>query len=167
VALLVVVMLASACGLRVGGWQAGPDITIGPDRETSGNSWGRNVSKQFDRSQLGKLYAVMNSDAAKKEIAALNCGKELPRHEYSVTLWPEGEVQERQVRLQMTPRLYKDDDCLQHSVNYVFQRAVKGIDPGPPIDYGYKDPQTGAHLDTSHFAEELPDKPACKCAAAN
>jgi len=142
------------------------DITVGPDDDTSGNYWGRNVSKQFDRGQLMTLHKLMNSDSTRNEVAELNCRKQLPEHEYSVTLWTEGEYRERQVRLQMTPRLYEGDGCLPEAVNFVFQRTVKAIDPGPPIDYGYKDPLTGAHLDTSKDDELLPDKPECVCGPA-
>lgn len=157
---MVVLTLACvllACGVRE------EDITLGSDKDTGGNYWGRNVSKQFQRPQLNALYKVMNGPATKDEIAELNCGKRLPQHEFSVTLWTEGEYRERLVRLQMTPRIYEGDECLQEAVNFVFQRTVKSIDPGPPIDYGYRNPQTGEHLDTSKFAESLPDKPSCPC----
>ena len=140
------------------------NITVGSDPDTSGNYWGRGVSKQFDRQKLAGLYKVLNSDATKNELADLMCGQRLPVHEYSVTLWAEGEYRERQVRLQMTPRLYKDYGCLEGAANFVFQRTVKAMDPGPPIDYGYRNPRTGEHLDTSRFAKELPEKPACRCA---
>ncbi len=149
-------LLIIACGER--------DITVGPDKDTSGNYWGRNVSKQFGESQLRSLYTAMNSPSTDAEITALNCSKKLPLHEYSVTLWTEGEYRERIVRLQMTPRLYESDECLQQAVNYVFQKTVKAIDTGPPIDYGYKDPHTGKHLDTSEIMTALPDKPQCACA---
>jgi hypothetical protein len=139
------------------------DITVGSDADTSGNYWGRNVSKQFDRPQLMSLHEIMNSNSTKDEVADLNCRRRLPQHEYSVTLRPEGEYRERQVRLQMTPRLYTSDECLQQAVDFVFQRNVKDLDPGPPIDYGYKDPLTGGHLDTSKSVEGLPDKPECNC----
>jgi hypothetical protein len=164
-AAIVCILLACACGRRTASEGAAPEseITIGSDANTSGNSWGRGVSREFGRPELQRLYDALNSEAGRKEIAALDCGRTLPEHEYSVTLWPDEEFQERQVRLQMTPRLYKDDGCLEESVNYVFQHAVKRIDPGPPIDYGYKDPKTGAHLDTSRFAEALPAKPECVC----
>ena len=74
-----------------------------------------------------------------------------------------GPYRERLVRLQMTPRLYENDDCLQESVNYVFQKTVKAIDTGPPIDYGYKNPTTGKHLDTSEITAYIPPKPTCTC----
>src|SRR5438132_6133741 len=106
----------------------------------------------------------MNAAATDAEVSSLNCSKKLPHHEYSVTLWTEGEYRERIVRLQMTPRLYQSDECLQEAVNYVFQRAVKATDPGPPIDYGYRNPHTGEHLDTSKYADQLPEKPTCPCA---
>jgi hypothetical protein len=140
------------------------DITVGPDKDTSGNYWGRDISEQFGEPQLRSLYTAMNSPATDAEITALNCGKKLPHHEYSVTLWTEGEYRERIVRLQMTPRLYGNDECLQQAVNYIFHTKVKAIDTGPPIDYGYKDPHTGTHLDTSEIATKLPDKPECHCA---
>jgi hypothetical protein len=151
------------------GSDPGTDInyTVGSDQDTSGNYWGRGVSKQFDRQKLAGLYKVLNSEATKKEVAELDCGRRLPLHEYSVTLWTEGEYRERQVRLQMTPRLYHDDGCLLDAVNFVFQRTVKAMDPGPPIDYGYRNPRTGEHLDTSKYAEELPAKPECQCARPN
>jgi hypothetical protein len=166
---IVYLTLAWACGQQKMKEPSEPEseITIGPDADTSGNYFGRGVSKQFGRPQLQKLHDFLNSEDGRREITALNCGKTLPQHEYSVTLWPDDAVTERQVRLQMTPRLYKGDGCLEESLNYVFQRAVKTIDPGPPIDYGYKDPKTGEHLDTSRFAEELPEKPECVCPPAN
>lgn len=154
--LFVVVLLLVACNRE-------RDITVGPDKDTSGNYWGRNVSKQFQEPQLQALYNVMNSPAVDDEITALHCGKKLAPHEYSVTLWTEGEYRERLVRLQMTPRLYKNDDCLQESVNFVFQKSVKAIDTGPPIDYGYKNPSTGKHVDTSEIETYVPPKPECAC----
>ncbi len=141
-------------------------MTIGSDSNTSGNYWGRNVSREFRRAQLQRLYDTMNSSKTNQEIAALNCGKQLPPHEFSVTLWEENDTRERQVRMQMTPRLYEKDGCLEEVANYLFQVAVKKGDPGPPIDYGYKDPRTGKHLDTSRFATELPGKPNCVCVSA-
>lgn len=148
-------LLLFACGER--------DITIGSDKDTGGNYWGRNVCEQFGESQLRTLYQAMNSAATAAEVSTLNCSKKLPRHEYSVTLWTEGKYRERLVRLQMTPRLYENDECLQESVNYVFQKMVKAIDTGPPIDYGYKNPMTGKHLDTSEITARVPPKPSCPC----
>jgi|RhiMethySRZTD1v2_1073278.scaffolds.fasta_scaffold18928_6 hypothetical protein len=159
------VALAFACGRKTAKAPAEPEveITIGSDADTSGNSWGRGISRGFRRPELQKLYDTLNSAAVRKQIAALDCGAALPPFELSVTLWPDDAYTERQVRLQMTPRLYERDGCLSDATDYVFQHAVKAIDPGPPIDYGYKDPLTGEHLDTSRFAEELPDKPECVC----
>jgi hypothetical protein len=154
--LSVLLLLVAACsGER--------DITVGPDKETSGNYWGRNVSKQFAEPQLHALYTAMNSPAVHDEITALNCAKKLPHHVYSVTLWTEGKYRERIVRLQMTPHLYENDECLQQSVNYVFQKTVKAIDPGPPIKYGYTDPLTGKPLDTSEIQISVPPRPECDC----
>jgi hypothetical protein len=153
---LCVLLLVAACsGER--------DITVGPDKDTSGNYWGRNISEQFGEPQLQSLYTAMNSPATDAEITAVNCGKKLPHHEYSVTLWTEGEYRERIVRLQMTPRLYENDECLQQSVNFVFQNKVKAIDSGRPIDYGYKDPHTGKPLDTTEIQKYVPPKPECDC----
>ena len=68
----------------------------------------------------------MNASATAAEIRSLTCDKKLPHHEYSVTLWTEGRYRERIVRLQMTPRLYENDECLQEAVSYVFHKTVKG-----------------------------------------
>jgi len=154
----ILLFTLAACGR-----QPESEITIGSDANTSGNSWGRGVWREFRRPELQKLYDTLNSEAVRKELSALDCGATLPPFEYSVTLWPDAEYAERQVRLQMTPRLYEQDGCLEVSSDYVFQHAVKKIDPGPPIDYHYKNPSTGEHLDTSRFAEELPEKPECVC----
>ncbi len=156
--IVLLLVLAACSGER--------DITVGPDKDTSGNYWGRNISMQFAEPQLQSLYKAMNSAAVDTEITALNCAKKLPHHEYSVTLWTEGAYRERIVRLQMTPRLYENDECLQKAVNFVFQKTVKAIDTGPPIDYGYKNPSTGKPLDTSRIMTELPEKPECGCARA-
>jgi hypothetical protein len=154
---LAILYLVVACVAESG------EITIGPDKQTSGNYWGRNVSKKFGEPQLRTLYEKMNSPAVDAEITSLTCGKKLAHHEYSATLWIEEQYRERQVRLQMTPRLYQNDNCLEEAVNFVFQRTVKEIDPGPPIDYGYKDPLTGKPLDTSKNMTAVPEKPECSC----
>src|SRR5262245_2780035 len=156
----ILALTLAACGRPP---EPGFEITIGSDANTSGHSWGRGVSREFRRPELQKLYDTLNSEAVRKELSALDCGATIPPFEYSVTLYPDGEYQERQVRLQMTPRLYEQDGCLRGSSDYIFQHAVKRIDPGPPIDYNYKNPHTGEHLDTSRFAEELPERPECVC----
>jgi hypothetical protein len=139
---------------------------VGSDSDTSGNSFAHSVSKQFDALQLRELYRVMNSPETTKRLRELTCGRELAGHEFSVTLWREGEYRERQVRAQMTPRLYDQDPCLNDAINYLFPRIVEDMDGGPPIDYGYKDPLTGKPLDTKKWADYVPPAPLCDCSTA-
>lgn len=153
IAILGLAFLAASCDR---------DITIGPDRDTSGNYFGRNVSRKFRKRELNALFKAMNSTETKTVIRRLACGSPSKDYVFSVTLWEENSTRERAVRLQMTPRLYAQDGCLEEAVDYVFERKVKSMDPGPPIDYGYKDPLTGKHLDTSHIENYLPDE-LCTC----
>jgi len=139
------------------------DITIGPDHDMSGNSFGRNVSASFRRAELERLHVALNSAGFRVAAAKYSCVKPLPAFDVSVQLWREGEYQERQVRMQTTPRVYSGDRCLEEGIEFLFNRSVKALDTGKPIDYGYHDPITGAKLDTSEFANWLPPEPHCKC----
>lgn len=43
----------------------------------------------------------------------------------------------------------------------MFEEAVRGVDHGPPIDYGYVNPSTGKSLYSPEW--ERNDKPICRC----
>jgi len=139
------------------------NITVGSDENMSGNAFGRNVSASFRRPELERLHAWLNSAEFRVAAGKYSCAKPLPEFEVSVQLWEEGKFRERQVRMQTTPRVYRDDGCLRDGIGFLFERAVKSLDTGPPIDYGYRNPRTGAKLDTSGFAKQLPPEPQCEC----
>jgi len=52
------------------------DVTVGSDKDTSGNYWGRNVSREFGEPQLGTLYQAMNSPGTDAEISSAQLRKE-------------------------------------------------------------------------------------------
>ena len=139
------------------------DITIGSEPNMSGNSFGRNVSASFRRPELEKLHGWLNSPDFRAAAEKYSCTKPLPVFEVSVQLWEEGKFRERQVRMQTTPRVYEDDGCLDEGIRFLFARAVKSLDTGPPIDYGYRHPLTGEKADTSESARWLPPEPQCEC----
>ena len=139
------------------------DFVLGPDADTSGNSFGHSVSKAFDEREMRQLHAYLNSAVAIRELEKLNCDRRLLPHEFSVVLWREGKYRERQVRLQMTPRLYTADPCLNDAISHLFGKTVEAADKGAPIDYGYKDPLTGKPLDTSKWANYVSPAPKCPC----
>lgn len=67
----------------------------------------------------------------------------MPPFTITVVLWFEGPYQERLVRMQMTPPLYKQDSAIEGGIGYAFEQTVKKLDKGPPIDYGYRHPLDG------------------------
>src|SRR6185369_15627466 len=82
-------------------------ISIGDNPNTSGNSFSRGVSAHFGESELRRLYLQLNGPSAKSKLRSYVCPDALPSFTITVVLWYEGSYQERLVRLQMTPPLYK------------------------------------------------------------
>lgn len=121
-------------------------LAIGDNPNTSGNSFSRGVSAQFGDAELGRLYLQLNSPSAREKLRSYVCPAELPSFTITVVLWYEGSYQERLVRLQMTPPLYKQDGRIEGGVGYLFEQAVKALDKGPPIDYGYRHPMDGSKV---------------------
>jgi hypothetical protein len=119
-------------------------ISIGDNPNTSGNSFSRGVSAQFGESELRQLYLQLNGPLVKSKLRSYVCPDALPSFTITVVLWYEGSYQERLVRLQMTPPLYKADGRIEGGIGYLFEQAVKALDMGPPIDYGYRHPLDGS-----------------------
>ena len=64
--------------------------------------------------------------------------------------------------MQMTPPLYEEDGRLENGIGYLFEQAVKTLDKGPPIDYGYRRPLDGAPITPTSFeAYQEPEKGDC------
>ena len=119
-------------------------IAIGDNLNTSGNSYGHGVSDQFGETELRRLYLELNGQRAKSKLRSYICPAPLPPFTVTVVLWFEGSYQERLVRMQMTPPLYKENGAIEGGIGYLFEQTVKKLDKGPPIDYGYVHPLDGS-----------------------
>src|SRR5689334_23012077 len=95
-------------GLFVVAGCADPEpLVIGDNPNTSGNSFWHGVSKKFDQRELQALYDELNGPGFRAKLQQDTCLDSLPTFTITVVLMREGEYQERGVRLQMTPPLYK------------------------------------------------------------
>lgn len=126
-------------------------LAIGDNPNTSGNSFSHGVSAEFGEPELRRLYLELNGPAARAKMQRYVCPERLPAFTVTVVLYYEGPYQERLVRLQMTPPLYKDSGAVEDGIGYLFESAIKRIDKGPPIDYGYRNPHDGSHITTKPF----------------
>jgi hypothetical protein len=121
------------------------------------------VSKVFKRHELELVFARAQQFASSGALNDFNCGDSLPPFRMSAELIPEGEYRERQVSLHYVPDLVRMNEyrCLDRGIDYLFEQAVREIDLGPPIDYGYKSPSTGKPLYEAEW--DQPRKPICRC----
>jgi hypothetical protein len=134
-------------------------VVIGDNPNTSGNSFWHGVSKQFDEPELRRLHDELNGPRVRAKLQQYVCPDTLPPYTITVMLWREGKYQERGVRLQMTPPLYKKDGRIENGIGYHFERTVHAIDKGKPIDYGYRSPLDGSPrtpIHTDSYADEPP-----------
>jgi hypothetical protein len=129
----------------------------------SGNSFSRGVSAQFGETELRRLYLQLNGPSAKSKLQRYVCPTPLPPFRISLVLWYEGGYQERLVRLQMTPPLYKQDGRIEGGIGYLFVQAVKALDKGPPIDYGYRHPLDGSKAAPPPDIDIYPEPEAHDC----
>ena len=154
--------LAAGDDPGVGGDGQRPPFVMGDNPNTSGNSFWHGVSAQFGEPELRRLYSQLNGPAVKSRLQSYVCQEPLPAFTVTVVLWYEGPYQERGVRLQMTPPLYKEDGRLENGIGYLFEQAVKTLDKGPPIDYGYRRPLDGTPITPTHSdAYQEPEKRDC------
>jgi len=119
-------------------------ISFGDANDMSGNSFSRSVSGRFGEGELRRVYLDLNGPEARSKLQSYVCPAALPDFKITVALYYEGSYQERLVRLQMTPPLYKQDGRIENGIGYLFEQAVKKLDNGPPIDYGYRHPLDGS-----------------------
>jgi len=140
-----------------------PPLVVGESVNMSGNSFSANVSAKFGEPELRRLHAELNGLAAKAKLQSYVCNP-VPAFTITVVLWYEAPYQERLVRMQMTPPLYKTDGQIEGAIGYLFEHGVKTIDKGPPIDYGYRRPDGSPipHVDLDSY----PEPKAADCGAA-
>lgn len=133
--------------VRAGGGHPLPTmdgISFGGETNMSGNSFSRGVSAKFDEAELRRLYLELNGARVRSKLQSYVCPMPLPEFKITVALYYDGSYQERRVRLQMTPPLYRQDGRIESGIGYLFGQAVKRLDTGPPIDYGYRRPLDGS-----------------------
>jgi len=131
-------------GDRDGGDTQRPPLVVGDSVDMSGNSFSCSVSAKFGEPELRRLHADLNGPAARAKLQGYACGAPVPPFTITVVLWFEGPYQERLVRMQMTPPLYKTDGRIEGGIGYLFEHGIKALDKGPPIDYGYRHPLDGS-----------------------
>jgi len=121
------------------------------------------VSQSFKRPQVALALDRAQQFAASDSLKEFTCGASVPPLRMSIRLVPEGEYSERRVELTYLPDLHKMDDyaCLERGIDYLFDETVRAIDSGPPINYHYKNPLTGAPLYTGEW--DRTHKPFCRC----
>src|SRR5204862_3223102 len=112
--------------------------------------------------ELRRLHAELNGPAAKARLQEYVCQQPLPAFTVTLVLMYEGPYQERQVRMQMTPPLYKSDGRIENGIGFMFEHGVKMLDKGPPIDYGYRRPLDGTPIHPTP-SDQYPEPPKPDC----
>jgi len=139
-----------------------PPLVVGDSVDMSGNSFASSVSDRFGEVELRRLHAELNGPAAKARLQEYVCQKPLPSFTVTLVLWYEGPYQERQVRMQMTPPLYKSDGRIENGIGFMFEHGVRMLDKGPPIDYGYRNPLDGTPIHPTP-SDQYPEPPKPDC----
>jgi hypothetical protein len=127
------VILAAAVAMGCGEPERDRDrdpLVIGGNPDTSGNSFSYGVSAESREPELRQLYAALNGPRIKAKLQRYICPQPLPPFRVTVVLWHEGPYQERLVRLQMTPPLYKGDYRLSDGLGYLFEQTAKASTMG-------------------------------------
>ena len=160
---ILAVAAALCCGERERARESEPDpLVIGDNPNTSGNSFSCGVSDEFRAPELQQLYAALNGPRVRAKLQRYVCPQPLPPFRVTVVLWHEGPYQERLVRLQMTPPLYKDNGWIEGGLGYQFEHTVRTLDKGPPIDYGYRNPKDGSPIRiTPYLRYQEPEEHDC------
>lgn len=140
-----------------------PSIAIGDRGPRKGGGFTMNISNEFHRPQLEALYARAQQFGPGGELNDFTCGDSVPDFLFEMTLRPAGEYNERLVSVGYTPQLDMPgaQRCLSFGLSYLFDVAMREIDHGPPVDYGYVNPSTGTKL--GPYVPGPPRKPICRC----
>jgi hypothetical protein len=141
-------------------WTAHP-YRLGPELPTSRGNTQASVSTSFKGRELALMLTRAQQFGPTGMLSEFSCGDPVPALTMSVELRPGGEYEKRRVILDYLPTLDDKNECLDRAVDYLFEDAVRGIDRGPPVDYGYVNPSTGKPLYSSEW--EHKQKPICRC----
>lgn len=161
--LFAVVCLVWSGGIAVREVMREHPSRLGPEFEPPMGSTQASVSASFKRRELALVLASAQQFAPSGALSEFSCGDTLPPLSMSVELRPGAEYEERRVILDYLPDLAKDNNyrCLERGINYLFEDAVRAVDHGKPIDYGYVNPMTGRPLYDPEW--ESNQKPICRC----
>jgi hypothetical protein len=134
-------------------------VTVG-HRSGMDGGFTENVSAQFKKPELERLYQRLMQIDQRGELQPFTCGDRPPRMEFELTLEPEGQLNERLVSVAYSPEIDGNTDrCLQFGLSYVVEGALAEVDHGPPIDYGY----TSAGKKTGPYVRGPRRAPICVC----
>lgn len=158
--LLAAVCLVWSGGIALHGWRAHP-VRIGPELPTPRGGTQASVSASFSRHELELVLARVRQWGPSGILSEFSCGDTIPQFSMSADLRPGGEYEERRVILEYLPSLDENNRCLDRGIDYLFEEAVRGVDHGPPIDYGYVNPSTRKPLYSPEW--EHNNKPICRC----
>jgi hypothetical protein len=152
-------------GLRCGFGGNAPSAKFGPEDPGRGSGTVRNVSAKFTSRDLERLHERLNSTEFQRQLTRYNCGDPVPKVEFTVSLWEPGEYQERHVLVQPRPMFEAGgrERCLSFGLGYLLDLEVKRFDTGPPIDYHYRNPETGKDFGPEAYALPVPREPVCDC----
>ena len=81
----------------------GPLYIHGSADPRKGEGMVSSVSKLFERAEVEKLHARLNSKDFQEQLTKYSCGDQVPKVDFTLSLWPEGEYQERHVLVQPRP----------------------------------------------------------------
>lgn len=137
-------------------------VVIGDNPDTSGNHFWHSVSDKFDEPELRRLHDELNGPRVRAKLQQYICPDTLPPFTVTVVLLREGEYQERGVRMQMTPSLYKGDSRIERGIGYWFEQTVHSLDKGRPVDYGYRSPLDGTPKTPVH-TDSYEEPPVGNC----
>ncbi|MDB4906756.1 MAG: hypothetical protein JWO05_1540 [Gemmatimonadetes bacterium] len=122
------------------------------------------ASREFKQGQLDRLYARAQHINESGALSDFSCHDSIPvpTLQFHLSLEPEGEYNERNVHVAFRPGLSNagDQRCMDFGLSWLMESAMKDIDKGPPVDYGYVR-STGERV-PPYVAGSL-QKPRCLC----
>jgi len=153
-----------ACSLTACGFN-GPSASIGSEDPRRGAGFVASISAEFSVRNLEQLHKSLNSAEFQKQLSPYGCGDPVPAIAFTVSLWERAEYQERHILVQPRPMFSAGgrERCFDFGLTYLVEKEVQRLDPGPPIDYHYRHPETGKEFGPEAYARHVPREPTCDC----
>jgi len=143
----------------------GPSAVYGTADPILGSGFTESVSDSFATRETEALFGRLNSVAFRQALAKYTCGRVPPAIVFTVSLWPKGQYQERQILIQPRPEPDSTGSgrCLSFGLSFLAESEISRLDHGTPINYHYRSPFTGRELPASAYARSKPIEPLCDC----